>query len=224
MSWELKTQQAALVSNDWRVELVPTEPMSGLKVFHQGVELGTVLCVIPQPTHSRHIQEAYVRQADLIVRYEQHGDDLYTLQLNWRTFDCDLDGALAIELWLSVQTTLLDTHPVVELKSSVNASNWETVSLRERKAEPSERPAVMVAHCGQHTLLVMVQASDVEHVALQSDDLDTEHTLRMFGHFMEKGVIRRARVCFVAAPQPLDDAAIQNVYQQFSDSPLPLTA
>ena len=82
----------------------------------------------------------------------------------------------------------------------------------------------MVARDAKHTLLVMAQASDVEQIEVQHCDLACENSLRMFGQFMEKGVIRRARLCFVATPQMLENAGIARSFELFSARPLPLTA
>lgn len=224
VSWELNQHQAAYAVNDWHVDFSPSDPGAGLQVSRGGNSLGKLLSVFPQPAHSRNIQEAYVRQDDLIVRYEQDGSDLYTFQLNWRAFDCILSGSLGIELWISIQTSLLDTHPVVGVKSSSPAAIWETLTLRDLSDIDSELPAAVVARREDHTLLIMIQASDAEQVELRRCDSAQEHELQMFGHFMEKGVIRRARLCLVAAPNILDDAAVRLVYEQFTASPLPLTA
>lgn len=223
MEWQLDPNQARLECGDWHFSLDHRVPKNGLKVRHGSDELGALLAVIPTPSHTCTIQEAYVRQNDLIVRYEQAGDDQYTFQLNWRKLNCTIPRGIAIELWISVQTSLLDTHPVLDVRSRTPNGLWHALSMRDLSVESSDAVAIGLVKKASVTSLVMVQPSD----ALQAKRVrnrDEEFTLRMFGEFMERGVIRRARLCYVAAPGDLSRRDIVNQYQLFADSPLPLTA
>jgi hypothetical protein len=224
VTWNLEKLRATYAVNGWQVELNPTDPAAGLDLRHHGKACGTLLRVIPLPSHARCIQEAYVRESDLIVRYEQDGNDLYSFQLNWRAFDSGLSDALGLEMWLSIQTSLLDTYPTVDIRSLTSGGPWTTLTLRDVHQSEEDWTAGIVSRCADQSTLIMVQASDAQQADLQPCQSPLENSLRMFGSFMEKGVIRRARLCLVATPHELQQTEIEQAYAQFSACPLPLTA
>jgi len=179
--------------------------------------------VTPKTSHSCSVQEAYVRENDLIVRYEQSGDDLFTFQLNWRVLPTDVLSALAIELWISVQTTLLDTHPKIDVRSRAAGAMWHDLTLNDLSIEKSDTTAIGLFKKAGVTSMLMIHPSDA-HQSKRVRDRSEDFTVRMFGEFMEKGVIRRARLCFFSVPGELSRHTMINQYRAFIDSPLPLTA
>ena len=223
VDWQLETGQASVEKDHWHVELDPRDPKAGLKIRHASKQLGHFLRVAPKPSHSFNIQEAYVRQNDLIVRYEQSGDDLYTVQLNWRKLDCAIPNALALELWISVQTTLLDTHPTIEVCSSTPDAQWHGLTLNDLSIETSDTVVIGLVKTSGVTAMVMIESSD----ALQANRIlgrSNDFTWKILGEFMEKGVIRRARLRIFAVAGEFARSKIAKQYRLFTDSPLPLTA
>jgi hypothetical protein len=53
---------------------------------------------------------------------------------------------------------------------------------------------------------------------------DGELSIDFFGQFMEKGVIRRARMRFLLGHISSENYSLKAAYQDLIDSPLPLTA
>lgn len=223
MDWQLKSDQASLEANHWRVDLNPRTPNVGLKVMFGDVQLGHFLKIAPKPSHSFNIQEAYIRENDLIIRYEQSNDDLYTVQLNWRRLDCDIPDALALELWVSVQTSLLDTHPEIEIRSRTPDARWHGLTLDDLSIEKSTSTAIGLVKKSSVTAMVMLEPSDA-HQARRIVDRGEDFAFRMLGDFMEKGVIRRARLRLLAVTTELSRSKIVKQFRAFVDSPLPLTA
>ncbi len=67
---------------------------------------------------------------------------------------------------------------------------------------------------------MLIHPSDL----IQTELLDVaKGKLRLFGNFMEKGVIRRGRIRCLVSSAPIAAAQLQAAYEQFADSPLPLT-
>ena len=161
MDWQLQVDQASLESKQWRVELDPRAPNAGLQIAFGSTRLGQFLRINPKPSHSFKIQEAYVRKNDLIVRYEQSGDDLYTVQLNWRRLDCEIPDILALELWISVQTSLLDTHPVIEVRSRTPDALWHSLTLNDLSIDKSDTAAIGLVKKSGVTAMVMIDRKSV---------------------------------------------------------------
>jgi hypothetical protein len=223
VDWQLRADQALLETKYWRVELDPRAPKAGLQINSGSTQLGQFLKISPKPSHSFKIQEAYVRQNDLIVRYEQSGDDLYTVQLNWRRLECEIPDALSLELWISVQTALLDTHPVIEVRSHTPDAQWHGLNLHDLSIDKSDCTAIGLVKKSSVTAMVMIEPSDAQQ-ARRIPDRSENFTLRLLGEFMEKGVIRRARLRFFAVSGEFSRSKIAKQYRKFTDSPLPLTA
>ena len=223
MDWQLQANQTSLERNYWRLELDPRAPNAGLQVRFGSTQIGPFLRITPKPTHSFNIQEAYVRQNDLIVRYEQSDSDLYTVQLNWRVLGCEIANALALELWISVQTSLLDTHPAIDVRSHTADALWHSLTLSDLSFDSSDMTAIGLVKKSGVTALVMIEPSDA-HQAKRILDRSEDFTLRIFGEFMEKGVIRRARLRLMVVSGEIARSKIVKQYRAFTDSPLPLTA
>ena len=223
MDWQLQSNQAWLQNEHWRVELDPRSPNKGLQIHYGAVALGHFLKVNPKPSHSFNIQEAYVRQNDLILRYEQSGEDLYTVQLNWRRLESQITEGLALELWISVQTSLLDTHPAIDIRSRTPDAMWHILTLDDLSINKSDLAAIGLVKKSGVTAMVMIDPSEARQ-AQKTLDRNEYFTLKLFGEFMEKGVIRRARLRFFAVTGEISRSKIAKQYRTFAESPLPLTA
>jgi len=223
VDWQLQSDQAFLETDHWRVDLDPRAPNAGLNIRFGSTQLGQFLKINPKPSHSFKIQEAYVRQNDLIVRYEQSIADLYTIQLNWRRLECEIPDALSLEVWISVQTSLLDTNPTIEVRSRTPDALWHGLTLDDLSMDKSDSTAIGLVKKSGLTAMVMIEPSDA-HQARRIFDRSDDFALRLLGDFMEKGVIRRARLRLLAVSEELSRAKIVKQFRAFTDSPLPLTA
>ncbi len=223
MGWDFGKTEVYSQSRGLRVVVFPHEPHKGVRFESATGELCSLLRVHPQPAHGLSIQESYVRQKDLIVAYAQSNDDQYGFQLNWRLRDLDNQpDVLAIELWLSIQTRLLDTHPTIELSSNCISARWKSIDVSVG-GERISSPAVHASGAGCHCM-VFAQPSDAIQCEFVESHVPTECRWRLFGHFLEKGVIRRARFFAVVSASPLTSDLEREVFAQLINSPLPLTA
>jgi len=223
VDWQLQSDQAFLETDQWHAELDPRAPTSGLQLRFGANLIGQFLKISPKPSHSFAIQEAYVRQNDLIVRYEQANQDLYTVQLNWRRLECNIPDALSLEVWISVQTSLLDTHPTIEVRSRTSDAQWHGITLNDLQPETGDSTVIGLVKKSGVTSIIMIDPSDALQARRISERSD-EFSLRILGDFMEKGVIRRARLRLLAATSELPRSKMVREFRAFADSPLPLTA
>jgi hypothetical protein len=223
VDWQLQSDQGFLDSKRWRAELDPRAPNSGLQVRFETMQLGQFFKISPKPSHSFAIQEAYVRQNDLIVRYEQSNQDLYTVQLNWRRLESEIPDALAVEVWISVQTSLLDTHPTIEVRSRTPDAQWHVLTLSDLQIEKNDCAVLGLVKKSGVTSIIMIEPSDAQQARRITERSD-EFSFRILGDFMEKGVIRRARLRLLVVTAELSRSKIIKEFRAFTDSPLPLTA
>jgi len=150
--------------------------------------------------------DAYVRQNDLIAVFPELAPWRFGYQIDVRVLkDAPID-TLVVEIWLSIQTSLLDSHPQLELQLRGERFNaavdkvWTSQSLRM---------GLLVHPLDQRDC----------HIEQPGDEL----ALRVFGRFMEKGVIRRMRFRLIMAQRPEPAMFWQDRFDEFSKSPLPLT-
>ncbi len=237
MPWQLTESSATGRVGTSRMEVFPASPERPvcLDVDPQSGNPWQIAAVKPIPAHASRAEEIYVRGDDLICRYGQSKEDLFAFQLDWQLLSAAGPFAIGAELWLSVQTDLLDTQPELEVISQAGSQSWQLLSHDELSDEPLagdsavRGPAAMVCRglgsSGEpKSGLWLIEPSDQCHARVMSPTADASLHVRMFGHFMEKGVIRRGRMRFLLSQHDICDADIQQAYRQFAASPLPLTA
>jgi hypothetical protein len=120
-------------------------------------------------------------------------------------------------------------HDSVEAIQVWQDIDGELLPLANKDADGVSIAAVVARpHAGHPAIAAFVHPCD------QSDaDFSVEGTsevgtigitmLRLFDRFMEKGVIRRARLRMLLSPSSIDDDALFKHYQHFANSRLPLT-
>jgi hypothetical protein len=156
------------------------------------------------------LAEAYVRGGDLVATYRAIDDWPFSPQLYWRSNSlAGVDGVLAsVSLLVSVQTHLLDTCPQIGAASQLPQGALLVVSFSGNaspRVEPVERSRTVSAS-GENLCIVsrfrdrpmsyveIMPPGDFREIALRSDAVGNTIEWRLFAEFLEKGVIRRARV------------------------------
>jgi len=184
------------------------------------------------------ITECYVRGDDFVASCERPGPLPLVPQFYWRARQIASHAAVSVELILSMRTDLLDTQPETTVETLVRGG--ETfMALRPqvdafRPATPAtfkrsnlaagEVPAFLIREAGV-SYFQMVHPDDyfaVEHSA--SRKVHSRLRTSLFPERLEKGVIRRARICGWFLPAENDLEAAVELARQFIDEPLPLTA
>lgn len=171
------------------------------------------------------VADAYIRGNDLVASYESTTDWPYAPQIYWRAgqLDCVAGVVGSLSLLVSVQTHLLDTCPRIVVES-VNRAQ-QAVLLTVGSGERTESVAIgreMTVRASAGVCCVLrrlagqslsyaefVPASDFRTAqAGQSDNGDCRAEWQMFAEFLEKGVIRRARLhgAFLRREDDLDAA------------------
>lgn len=234
-SWKFEEGRAIGHVEPWLVQLDPTDPSQGLHLQSAAERQWQVFQVRPLPQHSLQPDEIYTRGRDLICRFNQAESDLYAFQLDWHLLVGEGPFVVGLELWISIQTTLLDAQPQLEVScvagDGVKWEVWEASRLTELLSEAvkidmevHEGPAVIVARDQTSCGIWLIEPTDRRHVEMVEPASPAELSVSLFGHFMEKGVIRRARMRFWLAAPDIPDAAIAQAFRDFAASPLPLTA
>jgi hypothetical protein len=162
------------------------------------------------------VTEQYVRGDELHLLMPQ-GDNEFGVKLTLEPVDSTASDRFILQATVSIQTSLLDTHPKLDIAASAET----TQPIGDAGASGS--PPVLVANQGDGFVAVLLGKHDSPFTT--NNTTDAEISLRLFGDFLEKGVIRKARPWFVlgcgeAAPTP---EALLALADELSNSPLPLT-
>lgn len=220
--WKLEGHIAQLGagSSAWRFDL--NAPQLGLHRADAASEAGLLAVQFASP-HDPLAEHCFTRYGDLIATYPQRPERAFSVQLDYRSLDPrdivpGFDGhvELAMELWISVQTYLLDSHPLV----SVAIGTCDQESLQSDRTDGSR--AWMQGYVARLDRYITAWLHRRDQADAQG--LDEPLGWRLMGHFMEKGVIRRCRLRAIVSAHPLTPAQIHAGDAAFAASPLPLTA
>ena len=225
MHWSLTQQVATLQIGAWQWLFDLAQPRSGVQVGPRaGGPAAQLLQVVPSPQHACQIEDSFARGSDLMVRYGQSESDSFAFQLDFRAVPRDALGPFecGLDLWLSVQTQLLDSHPTLEVRSEVAGARWSATDSDGRPAA-SDALAALSCRASSVAVAIFIHPSDRCQAELLSATEATSSRVRLFGNFMEKGVIRRGRVRCLLGHADIDQRALSAAYASFAASPLPLT-
>jgi hypothetical protein len=188
--------------------------------------------------------EAYVRGHDLVASYSANETSAVMKHCYWRLKHFADKQASAIEFILSMQTDLLDARPMSRIESGVRGAIWFYANRLEASAfqecDPATKP-VLWGHREEALCLIvgrqdelglsytqLVHPSDLCELRLDASKDDPRAVFIRSGILtrerLEKGVIRRARICGWFLPAENDLAVAVELARQFIDEPLPLTA
>lgn len=172
--------------------------------------------------------EQYVRGDRYFINYPQ-GDGRYAIRLALRPIESHGD-LLVIEVTVSIQTDLLDSHPMLDLVASgIHVHPFEQSveqdDMREGVRQPGGgSPPISVARGPVAVTAVLLGPHDSPFTSDQSSD--GRLSLRLFGDFLEKGVIRTATPWIVVDRMGQVDlqSRLPGWLQQLCQSPLPLSS
>ncbi len=176
------------------------------------------------------LAETYVRGNDLVATYRASDNSPFSSQLYWRTATLDgVEGVVAsISLLVSLQTQLLDTRPQISVVSLLSAKETLCIDVDDHakpeinQVRPPESDQIRtgennVAAGKVRCVLRRLVAPGLSYAEIMPSadyfamyaagpnaegDYITEWTL--FADFLEKGVIRRARVHAALLPREND--------------------
>jgi hypothetical protein len=183
------------------------------------------------------LSETYIRGGDLIATFARTPPHQIAPQIYWRAKEFPASSAIGVEMILSMQTDLLDSDPHATVTSAMAgaeyfyASSLSKASLTKLGNEDFECPGsaenlflMRDARWGL-SYSEMVHPSDFVSAEIFYDEKDHPCAVQsvLFPERLEKGVIRRARICgwFMPAENDLETAV--ELAKRFVDEPLPLT-
>jgi hypothetical protein len=215
--WKLRGSLAELNCGKFSGHIDVSRPNEGLhQVTMDGAKLATDLLRVyrsdvtndkPWPLT---VAESYVRGQDLVVSYQATDDWPFSPQLYWRANSLrGVNGVLAsLSLLVSVQTHLLDTVPQIAVASHVPCDGTLFVPPSggvQPTAEPIDSsrtiPSANDDCCIVSRLrdmplsyVEMMAAGDFHAIRLVKEGNAATFEWGLFAEFLEKGVIRRARL------------------------------
>jgi hypothetical protein len=161
------------------------------------------------------VSEAYVRETDLVVTYEELPSRDVRPRACWRDLSAELKRP-AIELTLFTQTRWLHSHPAIDVQTTV------------------DQPSEIMQFWNSGMFLVRPTGSKINYLEMvfptdfhgaQLEVLPERTTLRyqLFPNPLEKGVVQVGRIWSVWLDRDGDQDMALAVHDRFRNSPLPLT-
>jgi hypothetical protein len=243
--WQLNGWQARLQAGSFAGQVNLLTPHEGLSLplgpDHDKVVLRMLGIELPEPAPGPQNPPAdcYVRGDDLVVVYSQATPRPVRVEAYWRASQA-VAGLLAIELQVSVQTSLLESAPELLAHSRLpRAEVWRLLGADsrafERPGHTQDKTIRLQPEQGPGCLLFRLAGSDLSYVEMihpsdfRWDELaparEDGHLLRhrLFSGELEKGVILRGRVRGLVLPRENDEQAAAEAFTAFSQAPPPLT-
>ena len=200
-------------------------PSSGVTASDQADPLGlSITSIEGQSLPSA--AEQFICENRLSVNYPQ-GDQSYAIRLSIEPI-ANAAGYLVFEVTVSIQTDLLDSHPMVDLIASGDrvisysvdseVDNWRAnLGRKEAGVDP-----LNLLEVGDGSVAILLGQHDAPTTKNMSNSDSLQ--LRLFGDFLEKGVIRTARpwVIFSLEGKAISREALDSLYQELEKRPLPL--
>lgn len=211
--WKLSASNASFCCNGLECRLALSDPSGGMSLWHEGTAIEGSLWSFSQLLGEKVAPtESYVRGDDLVV--SMPATKSFPCETVWYWSVSPRATGVVIRLTLSLQTDLLDTSPVVKLTSTLigehNDPTTEQANARCLATIPGIGTCYEVAHPSDQSECVIEREGQIE-------------TLSITLPFLEKGVIRRARVAAIFLPTEVPTDKLQEAIAEFVEEPLPLT-
>jgi hypothetical protein len=162
------------------------------------------------------LAESYVRQRDLVASYLPGPAFPFHTDIYWTPLEPLPAAEFALQLVISVRTDLLDTHPVVNLETPTGSAPVELFTCQTGQA-------VRLPLNDEWHLVEFATSQDSPQLTVALDGPQQRVTRELFAHFLEKGVIRRARLFAALVPAETSLAQCQRLCDHLAATPWPLT-
>ena len=183
--------------------------------------------------------ESYVRGCDVVATFPPLPPHTIQPQLYWRVRAQPALSAVGIELIVSMQTSQLYSEPQTPIFSTVpgidGALLWAPAE-QTGKLGPTTLPRMLSAARGEDGIVAcgipgtgrvyveMVHPSDLDAVHIEAASGGVRVSAGVIHEHLEKGVIRRARVCGWFVPAIDWQQRAWTLYESYRSEPPPLTA
>jgi hypothetical protein len=241
--WRFASPVGELSCGSLAARVSAAEPQLGLHGLciadHPAV--GQLFAVLPgaQAAWTAPLVDAYVRGADLVAAYGPASDWPYRPQIYWSAEALAASGGpLAnLSVLVSIQTDLLDTHPLVYVATELPAEEVLTLNIdggdvglpavngpvHVIRSSTSIAGAVWRLPGGRLSYVELAEPNDFRRLSIRRGDGRWRSEWELFAEFLEKGVIRRARLHGAFLTRERDVELATALANQISSRPLPLT-
>jgi len=242
--WRLDQHRAIGSSRAFQSQLDLDHPERGL----QSAEIEhlpapeRILAIAPSDDHSiwpARLTDSYVRGPDLVASYAGTDEWPFAPSIYWIADACEpsSDVLASLRLVISIQTDLLDTHPRLDAFSRLPVDEVVMVSLVDNDVlvdshgEGRQEIDPRATACGliwrlpgsNFSYAELMPTSDFRQFAIDRSTGAVGSRWQLFGEFLEKGVIRRARLQALVVPRENDVQLVAEACQAIESRPLPLT-
>jgi hypothetical protein len=178
--------------------------------------------------------DSYTRGNDMVTTYAGTDAWPFAPQIYW-TFESE--NPLTLSLVVSIQTDRLDTHPRIFVRSRLPADELVQLSVAgdellvdshadgELWIDPQASACSLVWRLpgGELSYAEIMPTSDFRGLSVERTGGTVGSRWEMFSEFLEKGVIRRARLQAMFVPRVNDVQIVTETCQSMTRRPLPLT-
>ncbi|HEV3415788.1 MAG TPA: hypothetical protein VG056_03225 [Pirellulales bacterium] len=251
--WRIDGHTARLEAETFRIEIDLLNPSAGVRCLEvRGMALhdAALFCVmLPQSSSAGGTPvDFFSRGNDLVAVYGEAREHPFRAQIYWRLLpslqfeaaDKKTQPIAALELILSIQTSLLDSDPALMVETALAANEVSQLAGIDDcrlvdlivSGLPERADAKLGAGCfvfrpvsAGSIYIEMVHPADFRQSTLERVEQNGPVRLshRLFAERLEKGVILRSRIRGIIAADA-NPAAIARSYQEFAASDPPLTA
>lgn len=185
------------------------------------------------------VADAYIRGHDLVTSYVGDASWQFAPQVYWSVVPQPDRGGVraALAVVVSVQTDLLDTHPRIDVESCLPADDVLLVSiigddlLVDSHVDGTQSIDPRASACGvvwrmkgaAVSYAELAPTTDFRELAVERSSQALGARWQLFSDFLEKGVIRRARMQSLVVPRENDVQLVAEQCQAVGRRPLPLT-
>ena len=167
--------------------------------------------------------EQFVRGEELHVNFPQ-GNSRYAVRLVLKPIETNAE-LLVLESMISIQTDSLDSHPKIDI--DVECSSLESIVPSDLSGDDEVEGVgsapISLAQGNGYCTSVLLGPHDRPFTTNHSNDMLLR--LRLFGEFLEKGVIRHGRPWIVIdlSGTATSESRLESLLGQLCQSPVPLT-
>ena len=238
--WQLD----AIGSGRWRDNhrTVGVRAAGGGSGIGVGVEphAGSQLTLGPvDPAALPRASDQFIRGDQWHLRYPEAGDCGYSLEMVLRPVESS-SRRLVLELTLAIETSRLELHPAIDLRvagdsvrqvpiaglagDDESGGSGEAGPKADGETDRAAAAAITQAAGPRGSATVLLGPRDLPFTRDCSSHGDLR--LRLFGDFLEKGVIRKARpwVALERRDEASSDRELFQLWQQLCRAPLPLVS
>lgn len=242
--WQIENQHATGSARAFHAKLDLAHPERGLESAQIAAIPAPAPLLAIAPTENASswpakLSDAYVRGHDLVTTYSGADAWPFSPTIYWSADEVQStsEAIASLRLMISIQTHLLDTHPRLDVRTSLPADEVVMISLvgddvlvdshgeGVQNRDPRAVACALVWRFSGAAVSYaeLMPTSDFYEFIIDRGAGAIGSRWRLFGEFLEKGVIRRARLQSLVIPRENDIQLVAEACDTIERLPLPLT-